>query len=59
MKQIIGKSCKITISCKGKDLFYTVKEVIEVTPTHITFIDKFNQQYSYRLLDVVEIQGVK
>lgn len=59
MKQIIGKSCRLTVKVGREVLFYTVKEVLEVTDTHILFIDKFGQEYSYRLADIMQIQGIK
>jgi len=59
MKYLIGKSCRLTISLNGKNLFYTANKVLEVTATHITFIDKFNKQFCYRLQDLVEIQDVR
>jgi hypothetical protein len=55
MKDLVGRSCKIAVSVSGKDLFYTVKEVTEVTATHISFIDKFNKHYTYRWANVVEV----
>jgi hypothetical protein len=58
MKEMIGKSCLIEISRNGKALFYKAKEVLDVTDTHITFLDKYNNQYTYRLMDVAEISHV-
>lgn len=59
MKQLIGRSCKITINVDGRSLFYTAKEVLDISSTHILFKDKFDKQYSFRLQDVLEIQDVK
>lgn len=59
MKQLIGRSCRLTVFLNGKSLFYTAKTVLEVSDTHITFIDKFNERYSYRLQDVIQIQDIK
>ena len=58
MKEMVGKSCLIEISRAEKTLFYKVREVLEVSDTHITFLDKYNNQYTYRLVDVVEISRV-
>lgn len=54
MKHLKGKSCKLTIEVNGRVLFYTAKQVTDVTDTHITFIDKFNEVLSFRLKDIVE-----
>ena len=59
MKQLINRSCRLTISLNSNILHYTVKDVLEVTDTHITFIDKFDEKYSYRLQDVIQIQDIK
>ena len=59
MKRLIGRSCRVTINVKGKDLYYTITEILGVSDTHLTFEDKFNKIYSYRLQDVIEIQDVK
>ena len=59
MKGLIGKSCKIEVDRNGKSLFYTISEVLDVTDTHITFLDRYNNQYTYRLQDVVEISKVR
>jgi hypothetical protein len=59
MKEMVGKSCLIEISRNGKSLYYRAKEVVDVTDTHITFLDKYNNQYTYRLMDVLEISHVK
>ncbi len=56
MKQYIGKQCKLHVQINEKDLFYTAK-IIDVTETHISFIDKFDEKYSFRLTDIVEIRG--
>jgi len=56
MKQYIGKTCKLHIVVNGKDLFYTAK-VKDVSDTHISFIDKFGEDYTFRMTDIVEIRG--
>lgn len=60
MKQLIGKSCRLSIRqpVTGKILFYTVKKVLNVTDTHILFIDKYDSEYSYRLQDLLQVQDI-
>lgn len=63
MKEYIGKVCKVHINVIGKkkgirqNLFYraTIKYV---SNSHITFIDKWKKQYTYRLSDVIEVQPI-
>jgi hypothetical protein len=59
MKQLIGRSCCLAVCINGRDLFYTAKEVLDVSDTHITFIDRYNKQYTINLNNVVEIQDPK
>ncbi len=55
MKEYLGKSCKLHISPKKDiNLYYTVKEVTAISENHITFIDKYNKVYTFRLKDVME-----
>lgn len=51
MKEWIGKKVKISHETNGKTFFYTGK-IIEVSDTHITFIDKFGTKYSKRISEV-------
>ena len=55
MKEYKGKSCNILVVLKGKYLFYNVKKVLDVTETHISFIDKFGNNYTYKKEDIAEI----
>jgi len=58
MKQLEGKSCLLEIQYHGQKLYYKATRVLDVSPTHITFLDKFGKQYSFRLIDIVEINEV-
>lgn len=59
MKHLIGKSCKLTLEVNNKILYYTVKQVTDVTETHISFIDKFDDVWSFRIKDIVEANHVR
>lgn len=52
MEQFLNKLCKIEVYIDEQRLFFTGK-VINVTPTHISFLDKFGGNYCYKL-DVIE-----
>lgn len=39
-------------------LYFRASKVLEVSATHLTFLDKFGKQYSFRLVDVIEINEV-
>jgi hypothetical protein len=58
MRHLIGKKCKLTIKdqVNNKILFYTAKEILEITDTHIFFIDKFDQEVGFRLIDIIQTQ---
>lgn len=58
MRELLHKSCKLTLKVNNKILFYTVQEVTSVTETHINFVDKFGEYYMYRIEDIVEVSGV-
>lgn len=57
MKQLIGHKCKLHIISKNKNLFYTAR-ILDMTSTHIYFIDKFNVKYIYNLNDIKEISSI-
>jgi len=56
MKEWIGKPCRLCVNRNGVDLFYTVNQVLSVTDTHITFLDRFNSPYSLLVCEVSEIK---
>ncbi len=55
MKNYIGKPCKLHININDADLFFSAKEVLNVTEEHITFRDKFNKVYTFQCKNVIEI----
>lgn len=58
MKHLKGKRCKLIINSDNRKLFYTVSEVIDVSDIHITFKDKFNKPFIFRIEDIVEVHDV-
>lgn len=58
MEEYINKKVFLRISIDGKTLFYNAV-ITNVTRTHISFIDKFDQKYCYRIEDVIEIKEEK
>jgi hypothetical protein len=54
MKEFISKKCKISIIANKKQLFF-IATVQSVTDNHITFLDKYNKLYTFRIKDVFEI----
>jgi hypothetical protein len=59
MKHLVGKSCVLEIDYHDKSLFFKAICVKSVTKTHISFIDKFGKEYSFRLVDIVEVNQVE
>ena len=57
MKEWVGKSCKLCIRRNGNDLFFTVNQVLSVTDTHITFLDRLNMPFSFLISDVLEVKA--
>jgi len=47
-----GKAIRVKIN--EKDVFYTINRVIERTPEHLMFIDKFGREKIIRLIDIIE-----
>ena len=58
MKDWIGKKARIIINVEGSRHTYTAK-IIDVTDSHITFIDKFETKYTKILSEVLDIEEVK
>lgn len=58
MKEYINKKCKLHILINHKDLFYTAI-ITNVTENHLSFTDKFNENYTFRLQDVIEIRELR
>lgn len=57
MKQYIGQDCRIHLQRGGKDLHFTA-HVTDVTDSHITFIDKFGEIFTFRISEVIEVSGL-
>lgn len=55
MQQYVGKKCKVKILRDNNCLHYTADPVTDVTQTHISFIDKFGEQMTFRIIDIVEL----
>ena len=55
MKQFLNKQCKIHISVNGESLFFTVKKVIDVSDSHISFIDRYNKLWCFDKNQVKQI----
>lgn len=58
MKDLIGRSCKLTVELRHKSIFYTVKKILDLNDTHIRFVDKFNKEYLYNRKQILEIQEI-
>lgn len=55
MEQYIGKECKIMISIKeGIHLIY-IARVKSITNNHLSFLDKFNKEYTFKIDHIMEI----
>lgn len=54
MKSLVGQTCKVHVIINRTDLYFRAY-IKDVSLTHLTFIDKYNRQYSFRLCDVAEI----
>lgn len=58
MEEHIGRECKIHIKRNNADLFYT-GFITKITDTHITFVDKYSKLFTYKILEVIQIQGLE
>lgn len=60
MKEWINGTCKISVKGDdGKMLYFLAKQVTSVTDSHITFLDKYNDTYTFNVSRVEEIQQYK
>jgi len=55
---LVGKPQWLHVRLDKKDLFYTAKLIKSISPTHITFIDKEDKEYTFRICDIVQSQPV-
>ena len=56
MQEWLNKKVVIEINANSKRLVY-IATITNVTDTHITFTDKFNKEYTFRIVDVVQISN--
>lgn len=56
MKHYIGKQVKLHLNVDGKYLFFNA-HVIDVNENLISFKDRFDKFYSFRVQDIKEING--
>jgi len=54
MEQYIGKTCKIRILSRSREIFFTA-DVTNVDDLHISFIDKFGESYTFLKSEIHEI----
>jgi len=55
MKQYVGKKVILRVIVDGVSLSYTAT-INKVDKTHIHFTDKFGENLSYRIQDIIEIR---
>jgi len=53
-KSFLNKICKIVVHSDNQKLFYTA-EIIEISDSHVSFVDKFGIYYSYLISEIIEI----
>ena len=58
MEELIGKSGKLEFIRNDKRLFFFAKTISSITKTHITFIDRYDDVYTFRIIDLVEVNDV-
>ena len=57
-KNLVGRSCKIFINSNGHVLFFSVRRILSITDTHVSFLDKFDKVYCFRKMDITEVNEV-
>ncbi len=57
MKKYKNKKVKIHLKVKGADLYYSAL-VTEVSKTHISFLDKYGDAYTFKREYIEEISSV-
>ena len=58
MQELKGKSAKLEFLRDDKRLFFYAKTISSITDTHITFVDRYDDVYSFRIIDLVEANDV-
>jgi len=58
VQELVGRSGKLEFDRDGKRLFFFAKSISSITITHITFVDKFDDVYTFRVEDLVEVNDV-
>ena len=59
MDELLGKSAKLEFLRNGRKLFFDAKHISSITTTHITFIDRYDEVYTFRFADLVEVNDVR
>lgn len=55
MREWLNKKVRLSVEIDGRTLYYTAT-IIDVSDTHITFIDKFDKTITKRISDVIEVE---
>jgi len=59
MEEFLNKSVWIKIKTENSFISFTAKKVIDISKTHITFIDKFDIMQMFLISDIVQIKELK
>lgn len=59
MQQFLNRSAFLKVRVDEGVLFFTAKKVTEITDTHITFIDKFDELQTFLISDIIQIREVR
>ena len=58
MNDLVGKSCKVWVKVENKDFFYSVRKVLKFENPHLTFVDKFDKEFTFHKEQIREIREV-
>lgn len=59
MKKNMLEGKKIRIFLNQRNFYFTVKKVIEITDTHVIFLDKFDREKGIRIADIIEVSDIR
>ena len=57
MKEWLNKKVLLIVRPSDNDLTYTCT-ITNFSETHFSFTDKFNKEYTYRIQDIIQIEGL-
>lgn len=56
MKEWIGKKAQLTVELASKKQLFFNATVTKATEEHLTFVDKYGEEYTFRISNIIQIK---